>query len=214
MKYLAFLFLFYSYLASAQSEAIPAYSFAIKTSPLNILDPWNGTLVNLGAELRFTGRLGLYSEYGQYFPEFNVFDDISHNKGFLLKEELKFYSKNLREYFSVEFCYSEQEYLRNDTIDLTNHGGNRYARNYRISRCFPGIVFQYGTSVLKWEKLVLDFYVGIGMRYNIVKCALTDEEAENRELGDWNNANTYIQKNGNHLIPKFNCGFRIGYKVK
>jgi hypothetical protein len=216
---LAIFLLLFSNLAFGQKDNVIDCKLSIKTSPLNLIDPWEGSLVTLGAELKLLNNIASYTELGMYFSNFNVSSSLKNNKGFMLKEAIKFYlngeKQTINDYISLEFCYSQQSYNRTDSIDLSaNKLGPRFAKNYTVSRNFPGIAFQYGTLLVKRKRLIVDIYTGLGIRYNHVTCDLTDNEAKNRELGDWNNPNNWIQKCGKNIIPKFTCGVKIGYRIK
>jgi hypothetical protein len=61
---------------------------------------------------------------------------------------------------------------------------------------------------------VLEIFAGIGVRYNSIDCTLTDEEASHRDLGDWTVPTNNILRKGDHLIPRFNLGIKIGFALE
>lgn len=207
-----------SQLVSSQDKTPADYKLILKTSPLNLFDPWNGSLLNLGAEVKLYSNIASYSQLGLYIPGIYILGDLTQNKGFQVKEEIKLYlnKKGLTkgDYISLELSYSNQSYNRTDTIDLTRIAGLKYAKKYYSERSFEGIVFQYGSQFTKLKWLVIDIYGGLGIRFNHINCSLTQEEAENRQLGDWDNPENNAQKIGNTIIPRLNFGIKLGYKLR
>jgi hypothetical protein len=62
--------------------------------------------------------------------------------------------------------------------------------------------------------LTLGFKLGVGAKFNSVSNQLSQEDADRRMTGDWNNPANWIQKKGNHIIPKFNFGFYVGFRFR
>lgn len=185
----------------------------IKTQPLLLIDPYNGSLATLGAEFTIK-NWGFYTEGGLYTPLNTAFN--KNPKGFMIKEEVKWYlfrEKTRTRFISAEFCYSQMTCTRTDEI-IYSAPDTSYNKTYQLSRKFPGFVLQYGFMRTWKTGFLLEFSLGLGLRYNQVTCTLNEEEAEHRNLGDWNAPSNYIYRCGNHLIHKFNFSLKLGWRIR
>ena len=180
----------------------------LKIAPLAYLDIYGGMSPRLGVEYKLKNTLSLYHEIGTYFPNPN---GMHQNKGFLIKNELKKYlnKNNLStgDYLSAELFYKHQNYFTNDTIS------GAY-KNYHVSKDAACLTIKYGMlSVIKYN-LVFDVFAGVGLRYKITTSSLTEEE--NRSIvpnGDYH-INVLLNKAGTFIIPNFDAGIKIGYRLK
>ncbi|MBL4756034.1 MAG: hypothetical protein JKY52_20875 [Flavobacteriales bacterium] len=204
-----------SRIAFGQSNEAPDIKWSITTSPFSILGVYNGSLVNLGIEIKLKDNLSSYSEFG-FYNSTPVFQFIMNQQGFIMKEAIKFYTDKQKlfgqgGYISMELGYSKSTYLRTDSIAVNQTP--TYAKTYSISRKFAGISVHIGARKQLGSRIIIDFYTGAGIRLNMVKCNLSNSEARFRELGDWTNPSNFIEKCGTHIIPKFYLGLNVGYRL-
>lgn len=162
----------------------------------------------LGVEYKLKNNYALYNEIGTYFPSPN---GMHQNKGFLVKTEFKRYFNHNRltsgNYLSAELFYKHQNYFTNDTI-------SGLFKNYQVIKDVGCFTVKYGIlRVLKYN-IVIDYFFGVGLRYKVASSSLTDEE--NRTIvpnGDYH-INVLLNKAGTFILPNFDAGIKIGYRVK
>jgi hypothetical protein len=193
-----------------QSDSTLLPRFWVKTNPMLLLDFYNMPQINAGFEVRLLPRLALNSELGRYYRGVH---------GVHVKEELKW----LREagksrrigYYSIELCFGNFSMFRKDSIEVQINGTTNanYQKTYSTSRAFYGVQFYMG--VVKNFKcgFVIEGYAGAGLRLNKVRADLTAYEERNRMLGDSAVPANWIFKTGDHIIPKFSLGVKIGYRI-
>ena len=189
------------------------------TTPFGIIDIYNGPNVNVGCEFGLKGKVYNYSSIGYYFSGFGNFssDSWGNLRGGYFLNEIRYYFKSEQNvnaqtdyYWGIEAIYGNQSYVRSDTV-LTSQSKN--LKIYANKRQFIGLAGNIGVRWTVAKKIMLSLNLGIGLRYNDVKNKLTLEESESRELGDWTVPTNWIQRKGNNLIPKFNLGFKVGFRI-
>jgi hypothetical protein len=211
-KFLLILFLFFfNSLVFSQKDSIEISSLWIKTTPLHYLDPYNGTNYNIGLEYRLNEKISMNTEFGKIF----VWSPNNDHHGFFVRHEIKKYLslRTDREmlYFSGELSYSNQTFTRTDEIYFSND--TSYLKTYFTERNFIGLSGLFG-SVREYDcGFIFEIMAGFGLRYNMVTNDLTEQESEGRELGDWTTPTNYLIKKGNHIIPRFHLGIKVGWRI-
>lgn len=221
-RLLSILMVFASLSAFSQSTTY-RHALAIKTNPLELINFYNGSNVNVGMEIQPTQHWGLYTEYAHLISPFPKWLGLYDHHGYVVKAEPKFYfiDKDERKeqpamngFISLEVCYSRQAYKRHDTTTYDyNQVTYSYDTLYQLHRRFFGLVAQGGGQFFITPRFFIEVTAGLGVRFNYVRCDLTALEAEGRWLGDWNSPNNWIHKDGNHIIPKFNLCIRAGFQL-
>jgi len=183
----------------------------IKTTPLHYFDPYNGTNWNIGMEYKLNSKISMNTEFGKIF----VWSLNKYHHGFFVRQEIKKYlnlnSKSENFYFSGELFYTHQSFTRTDEIYFSLD--TTYNKTYfSVRNCFGfsglfGFVRQYKS------RLIFEFMTGFGLRYNMVSNDLSEEESSHRELGDWTVPTNYLIKKGNHIIPRFHAGIKVGWRI-
>ena len=187
---------------------------------MGMIDYVNAPNLNLGCEFGIKGYARNYINVGYYrtvfdFPITNWKEEL---KGGFILNEVRFYesqhcaSDNMRtdNYWGIEAMYGNQSYVRGDSV--TSSGITSF-KVYSNQRQYIGLTANIGAIWEFFNVLVVSVNAGLGFRYNQVLNNLTQEEADSRELGDWTVPDTWIQQKGNRLIPKFNFGLKIGFRI-
>ena len=202
-------------IACAQWEVSPEKKLCIKISPFHLIDPWDGTACKIGAEFKIHEKISEYLEYGRYFPQLTIWGSLENNKGFTAKAETRMYwnpkEKNSRSYVSIELLYIDQSYARSDSIEIKPIP--RYNKKYSLSKKVIGLYANIGQTGIYKRRLIIEGFIGLGVRFKNVTCTLTQEEADHRNFGDWNNPDSWVNKCGKFITPDFNFGILIGYKI-
>lgn len=180
----------------------------LKIAPLAIFDIYSGMSPRIGFEYKLKTNLAIYHEFGTYIPNAN---GMHQNKGFLTKAELKKYlnSNNLTtgNYLSAELFYKHQNYSTNDTI-------SGLYKNYHVQKDVGCFTIKYGMlNIIKYN-IVIDSFFGFGIRYKITSSTLSTEE--NRTIipnGDYH-INVLLNKAGTFVLPNFDAGIKVGYRLK
>ncbi|PCI97026.1 MAG: hypothetical protein COB15_08660 [Flavobacteriales bacterium] len=214
--YLVFIFLFFSKFIWA-SEAADTINneLSICVEPLSILPMYSGTSVRGGIEYKLKENWSMYNELGYYI---NYFKEISYPKnvkGYTTKIELKNYRgdgiRNSGRYFSLELFLKHQNYLATDSIGI---GKIKYGQVYSVSKNVGALTFKFGRLKVYKFGLVIDSYIGVGIRLKKTNNGLTETENENMISSADYGPNKFTNRAGNFIYPNFSLGFRIGYRIK
>ena len=208
-------------MVNAQLDSLPEKRFWLATNPLTLIDPYFGSSCRIGVAFNIHNNISEYLEYGGYIRSFNIWDVVKNNAGFTAKAEtrsyIKSYETDSKIFLSIELFYSQQSCVRNDSIEIRSQTlpttYNKFKKEYSINKKVAGLTLNLGTTAIYYKRFVLEGFVGLGVRYRETTCTLTQEEAENRILGDWTVPGTWIYRCGNFISPHLNLGFRIGYKI-
>ena len=216
MRFICILTVLFIYSSGICQTDFDDKRLTVLTAPLSVLDFYNGPTINLGAEIKLKNNISSYSSFHLHLSDLGISDNMNHT-GFQFDQAFRYYlnkdNKINGSYLSVILSYSKQSYSRNDSISLSELPIDNYRKTYDLEKVFYGLNINYGKDVIKKKRLVLNIYAGLGLRFNSVECNISELEANNRYLGDWNNPKNWIHKCGTHVIPNFNLGFRIGYRI-
>ncbi|MES2763027.1 MAG: hypothetical protein V4677_12515 [Bacteroidota bacterium] len=183
----------------------------VKIAPLSILDIYSGTSARIGLEYKLKKNFALYNEIGTYFPFAN---GMHMNYGALVKIELKMYLNNFwlssGPYLSAELFYKHQSYYTYDSI----YSNTKYNKDYYVKKDIACLTIKYGfLKVLKYN-IVIDGFVGLGVRQRFITNTLTSDENEHiKGEGDYN-INVAKNQAGNFTYLNFDAGVKIGYRFK
>lgn len=203
----------------SQNDSLKLSKLWIKTNPLQYIDFYNGCHWQLGLEYKLNSKFSMNTEFGKIIYLKGWTNAIYHD-GFYVRHEVKKYFQhfNTRKtnnieyfYYSLEGVYSNQAMIRTDQIEFSND--TLYSKTYFSVRNVFGVSGLMG-FVREYDcGFILEGMVGFGLRYNMVTNDLTEEESSNRLLGDWTVPTNYLIKKGNHIIPRFHFGIKVGWKI-
>lgn len=194
-------------------------SVILVTAPVGIIDAVNGPNVNLGCEFGIRGDIRNFFDVGYYVPglpflKFLTWDDLN---GFYVANEFRYYDQYQRTekwifegYWGIQCMYGNQSYIRTDSVTVSEVTTKKI---YHNQRQFIGLTANIGARYEFAGNFIINLNAGFGFRYNQVLNELTQEEAESRELGDWTVPQSWHQKKGNHIIPKFNFTLKLGFRI-
>ena len=207
---LTLILLFSSKLIFGQQDSIDN-KLRLTLTPLSLIDFYSGSSPRIGIEYKLKNNYAFYHEIGTYFPNFN---GIKNNQGILAKTEFKYYLKKSGftsdTYFSAELFYKYQTYNTWDTINIKPI----YRKDYTVYKSVGCFTIKYGLVEFFKCGITLDYFVGLGVRFKNAHSTLTTEENNNiQRVGD-NGGNILENKAGQFILPNFEAGFKIGYKLK
>ena len=151
--------------------------FAIFIEPLSILPTYSGSSLRVGTEYKLKKKWSMYNELGYYVNYINEANYPKRVKGYTTKIELKHYRINVNQasgrYISLEFFLKNQNYIATDTI---HNGLIRYGKEYSVSKNVEALSIKYGKLKVYKFGLVIDSYIGVGVRFKQTENSLTEEE--------------------------------------
>jgi hypothetical protein len=166
----------------------------------------------IGVEYKLKRNISLYNEIGTFIPNAN---GMSNNVGFLIKTEFKNYINKRKltskHYVSAELFYKQQSYYTYDSIYFS---GNGYVKDYHVSKNVLCFTIKYGYLHILPNNIVVDFFVGVGVRQRFVVSSLTSEENSNIQADNSSETNILKSKAGTFTYPNFDAGIKIGYRFR
>ena len=211
---LSFFCSFQSFGQDSLSQTTPC-KLCFKVLPFSLLDLYSGSSIRIGSELRIKKNFSINGEVGFFYPKKPLFwqsDEILNNKGFCLRAEFKFYRKYYYEgeYYSFDLFYKNQSFSTSDTINL----GTKYLKEYSISKNVFAINFNYGKMNVYYDKFIVEFCVGGGVRLKMFDSELSPEENDHIISESDYSTNVFNHKEGQLFAPNIVIGVKFGYKFK
>lgn len=184
----------------AQSDSTIRTLKVFKISALSFRVPYVGSSVRISFEYGISKKFSLEHEIG-----INFYD----SKGFMLRTDVKRYLSSGRnsEYVGIDLFYKNQNYHTADTIL------NNYVQ-YDVSKNVLALSLKYGQVTTFKFGLVLDFYVGLGLRLIQNRNTLSPTENFNMEATSDYGPNLIMNRAGNRIYPNVLFGLKFGYKLK
>lgn len=191
-----------------------AHKLVLTISPGHLIEFYHGTSANFGAELSLTDRFSFYGEVGKYLPNSLIANNY-YQKGTTVLGELKYYfwtsKSDSKHSISLQYMHGNQSYTRADPIgpvnDLTTFSV------YEVDKEFQDLSVRYGILFVNSKRLVVNPYLGIGLRYQQVKTGITNEQMANLNFySDWS-PHEWIHRSGKSFYAKAHLGIRIGIKL-
>jgi len=192
----------------------------LKFAPLSLIDPY-GPHVHFGLEFISKGKIAFESDFSIYIPNIYFNDEtprISNRKGFKLKPEIRFFlngetvkEKNNRGlYLANEVFFVKDNYKRGDTFrgyDQELDTTYIYFDYEIIDRYEIGDNLKIGYQVIIKEKLIIDSFLGLGLRYYNAKYdyEITDEIC-------CPTMRFFKLPVGKGVVPSYTLGIKVGYK--
>lgn len=207
---------------------IPSYSQIDSLTPKNkIILKWTPTsLFGSYSALQFSGeffynnRRSIQLEYGIIFPEISIRNDF--DRGHRIRIEHRFYTKKEKWYLAPEIHlayvnYNTEKWF-SDNWEVDGVSGNKYALDrYKetvgVRKLIAGLNFKVGFQyIFKKPKIVLDLYVGLGIRY--VNTTFTSYPTVGEYVVPIDNWLEPAFKEGNRIGPDAIVGLKIGYQIR
>jgi len=186
--------------AFAQSDSTIQVLKVIKISALSLRVPYVGSSARISYEYGISKKFSLEHEIG-----FNFYD----TKGFMLRTDVKRYtytSSSNSEYFGIDLFYKNQNYQTTDTI-LNNY------TEYSVSKNVIALSLKFGQVTTFKFGLILDFYMGLGLRLIQNRNTLSSNENINMQATSDYGPNLILNRAGTRLYPNVLFGLKIGYKL-
>ncbi len=209
-----------STISLGQNQSNENSEISIKIDPLAFLPPYSGPSARIGIEYKIKENWSLFNEIGYYLPLKNEEYAPKNTNGYTAKIELKHYfakvNKTSGEYVSAELFYKYHSYDISDSISIYDPPNSRvyYKENYSVSKNVEAFTIKYGEMKVYSFGLVIDYYVGLGIRLKQSKNSLTNEENENIDSSSDYGPNIFTNQAGNFIYPNFSLGIKIGYRIK
>ncbi|HTB05581.1 MAG TPA: DUF3575 domain-containing protein [Bacteroidia bacterium] len=188
--------------------------FCIEIAPLSWLANLEGYSYQLGTEFRLDNHLSGYVSGEGYFRGGD--GDRSNNvRGYNVRLELKYYFNRDAggQYVSIEGMYKKQEFNWQDSIHTTP----AYQTTFRVSKDVSCLTAKYGCQFLHKSRIVLDCFVGLGVRFKNVTTTLTQQQVNGLKYNDDSSYESdeigYLVKPGMYVLPNLEAGFKIGYQI-
>ncbi len=186
--------------------------FCIKVAPLSMLNGYSGQSIRAGIEYKLKDNWSLYNEVG-YF--------VLTTQGALMKVELKHYltstNRNIGNYVSCELYYKYQQYQTTDSIgkiDLSTSQYTKYEKNYSVNKHVECFTIKYGNMSVYKFGIVIDAFVGLGIRIKQGVNTLTKDENDHIMHSTDYGPNVITNRAGFKVFPNFDAGVKIGYRIK
>jgi hypothetical protein len=193
--------------------------FTITINPLAFIDVQGGYSYRIGAEVKIKNNIAGLVEIGKYYSYGgNSKTDIRHNaKGYLIKPAIKYYlnkeKKCLGNYLSLEYLHKEINFNYDDSIKIGTTP--TYQKRYNISKNINAYTAKYGNVKLYKSGIVLDWFLGLGVRFTSGGNNLNDVEQKGLLTGEGHgDLIGEGQRSIYKVLPNFSLGFKIGYCFK
>ena len=182
--------------------------FCLKFAPLSLLPFYTGSSIRLGAEYKLKDTWSFYNELG-YFID---------NTGGIIKFELKHYLEDLHRnagtYVSAELTYKYQHYQTTDSVNPENLPYTKYEKNYAVTKHVECLTIKFGTMKVFRCGILIDGFVGLGIRFKQATNGLTSEENKNIVHSSDYGPNVFTNQAGIKIYPNIDLGVKIGYSFK
>lgn len=180
----------------------------VKIAPLSNLGIYTGPSFRAGVEYKVKNKVSFYNEFGWFYL---------YGQGGLTKFEIKKYLNhsdlNVGNYLSVELFYKYQQYNTSDTIGFINSSNSvtKYNKDYFVSKNVECLTIKYGSMIVLKYGIVVDFFVGLGIRLKQSHNTLTSDENKHIQNSSDYGPNQITNYAGNNIYPNIDAGIKIGY---
>ncbi len=184
-----------------------------KTSPIALFEP-ETIVIQGGIEYFFSPKFSIQAELGVNGGIFGINSGRGKNEDFNLwriKNELKFHTKN--NYWALELFFVDKDFIRTDDY--------LYVRTNRIWYNKAHIDFQVLGAGLKFgrqkyisENLLLDSYIGLGIRSRYRKVTILEVSPNQEQEDEYFLSSDRYRFNGWDYIPHLTMGIKVGILTK
>ena len=185
-------------------------------TPTNLIDAFSSPSFVGGVECKIYKGLSLNLEGGGYLRGWA--STQANVKGFIVKAEPKLNVSSLSDpswgYLSVEFMYKKQSFDWTDSVLLTP----KYVKTFTEYRNVWAITLKGGTCRVFFKRIIVDSYLGLGVRVKNVTSTLTSQEAGHLNWnppGDIDPSDVWGAEYGIGRVwyPNIELGVRVGYCI-
>lgn len=183
----------------------------VKIAPLSNLGIYAGPSFRAGIEYKIKDKISFYNEFGWFYL---------YGQGGLTKFEIKKYLNNsdlnVGNYLSVELFYKYQQYNATDTISFLNSSNTitKYSKDYFVSKNVECLTIKYGSMTVYKFGIVVDLFVGLGIRLKQANNTLTTTENNNIQHSSDYGPNVFTNEAGIKVYPNLDAGIKIGFNFK
>ena len=185
-------------------------------APLSLIDIFDGISIRPTVDIKLYKNYALGLEYGHYLDIDGEFK--RGQTGYLIKSTFKYYLNQERvygKYVAIEYQYKDASYGLDDQISLPNQ--EPFLKNYSMNRKSNLYTLKFGETKSMGKYFVIDFYVGLGVRFlKSTAIGISQEELNNISTTE-DNEDTLIEgfytEPGNFIRPNLTLGFKLGYKI-
>lgn len=208
------LLIFFNALIGNAQDSLSPHKFLLSCSPGHLMEFFHGTSANFGAEFSLNEHYSFYGEVGKYLPNSLVANNY-YQSGTTFAGELKYYFNpakyTAKFYASVQYLQGRQKYTRADPTDDVDDGTS-YAV-YKVDKAFYDFSTRFGVLFVNQKRLVLNPYIGVGIRSQTIKGGLTNDQKGIVNLGSQWSPHKWIHDSGRSTYAKVQLGIRIGIKI-
>ena len=184
----------------------------IKVAPLSLLGIYTGPSIRGGIDFKIKDNWAIYHEYGYFLG----------NRGVITKLEFKCYlsdepKHSFGNYVSAELSYKYQSYSTSDSISKVDSGNNfitRYDKEYTVTKHVECLTIKIGNMKVYRAGIVVDAFIGAGVRVKQAQNSLTSEENEHIQHSSDYGPNVFTNEAGFKVYPNIDIGVKIGYRIK
>lgn len=219
MRIIFFVILLISTESIYSQDTLRDCKFSIKTSPLSLINLYDGPCCKLGTEIKLYKNVSASIEYGGYIPIGHTAWWWKENTvGFQIKPEIKLYlnKKGLTsgKYISVEYFYKKQNF---DFWATIKHDTTSSLNNYHIWKEVSCFNIKYGALLIgQKSRFFLEYFAGLGVWFATGKDNLTDHDRSNIKGGEGQGgiAADVIRTVGQYTLPNLTAGLKIGWRIR
>lgn len=186
----------------------------IKVSPTSLLEPETIVLQG-GAEYFFSDKISIQSELGLNLGLFGVNSSRGKNEHFKIwrsKNEIKWYTR--KNYWALEIFTVQKDFTRNEDFYFNSQLQDQvYYNKARINFSLYGSGLKFGRQVFVSKNILLDSFVGIGIRFrnrSVRPTELSVNQNPEEFTESFISFGERYQFEGKDEVPHFTIGFKIG----
>jgi hypothetical protein len=189
--------------------------FAFKLSPLSAINVFDGVSLNVGLEKKIFKNYSFCINGGPYFSYSNKGLGTG-STGYFVNPEVRMYlnrrSKCEGIYLSLDYKYKDNSFNWTDSFFVKSPTGNlKYEKDYRIRTIAHSFNLKGGFTILE-KFLIVDFFVGAGVKIRNTTVTLTEDEKNGlMNVDDYSTFQIYRSTWGNYVWPNITMGIKIGF---
>ncbi len=205
-----------------QNEENDLRHLYVTITPTTWIDGFSGLALRGGLEYEVKPNLAICLDAAHYLfrqPEWTIRDSI---KGYFLKAMVKFYLDDddphakkpfERQYWALQYTFKNHSFAYHDSFSI-NHGP-AFDKSYFIDAKVHCLTFVYGGALLIYHRLLVDYYVGGGVRFKFATSTLTDSEKNGLLHGEGHGdlIGDFGRATGNFVQPDVCLGVKIGLRL-
>jgi hypothetical protein len=194
------------------------FRLTARVNPLSLFNPAEGAII-AGIEKRIKKRVSVGGDAGYIFWSLNTtsFQGTSTMQGFLFRPAIRYYTTDAMHFYiegaaNIKYINNRQtDWLGMNCID--DVPSYYEFTEYNIRSTTAGFSANFGVceNIFKSQKLYLEFYGGIGMRYRDIKISNDKRACITSSV---NESPFDPLRTGKSVLPFIPAGIRLGYTIK